>query len=233
MKTIHFKCIFPYNYYLARNVKIKTSSGNRYALGHLQTLSIETDNETWIEFKLDYHKYRLELKNHYEGDNLYLVVTLKCRNTFPYQYTDVMFKNAMLARVVTQEEFENYEGEHQISPPKFELKVKDYIALAINILVFSTYVLLSIFSSQVDPSDQNFLFIIGLACIVGNFRFIVKKEAELKAFKLTMGLNLYIALVLLIMMDFDYSFENSIWIVASLTYLLTAINTQQPKVVEQ
>lgn len=232
MKTIYLKRSFPYNYYDPRKVRIKTSSGKKLSLALYETLAIEAENETWIEIKIDYHKYRLELKEFNQEEDLYVVATLKFRRTFPHNQIDLGFKNCMHAEVVSQEEFENYEEEHQIPKPKLELKAKDYIALTLSLLVFLTYVLLSIFSSQVEPSNQNFLFIIGLACIVGNFRFIVKREVELKAFKLTMGLNLYIAMILLIMMDFDYLIESSILTVASLAYVLTLINVQQPEVEE-
>lgn len=232
MKTIYLKRSFPYNYYDPRKVRVRTSSGQKYALALYETLAIEAENETWIEIKIDYHKYRLELKGFDQEEDLYVVATLKFRRTFPHNQIDLGFKNCMHAKVVSKEEFENYVDDFQIKKPKIELKVKDYIALAINILVFLTFVLLSIFSSQVEPSNQNFLFIIGLACIVGNLRFIVKREVELKAFKLTMGLTLYIALILLIIMDFDYSVESSILTVSSLAYVLTLINVQQPEVEE-
>jgi hypothetical protein len=222
MSRLNIKLILPYNYYTIRRVKIKLSNGNEFNIMHREHLEIEIENAEWIEFKLDYHKYKLQLENIKPEE--YIIVTLDFRDYFPFYFLDIMFKNSMLAKLVTKGEFENYETKHSLIEPKEKLKKKDYAALAMNLLVFLTFILLSIFYSKIDSSDKNFVFVIGVAGLISNSRFIFRKRVDLRTFKLSMSLGFYIIMLLLIFFNFDNIINFSVLIITTISYLITAHN---------
>jgi len=222
ISRLNIKCVFPDKNYTLRRVKIKLSNGEEFSIKHLESLIIETENVEWIQFKLDYHKYKLHFENIKAEE--YIIVTLDFRDYFPFYYLDLMFKNSMLAKIVTKGEFENYQIKHSLIERKEKLKIKDYAALTMNLLVFLSFILLSIFYSKIDPSDKNFVFVIGVAGLISNSRFIFQKTVDLKAFKLSMSLGFYIVMTLLIFINFVYTIKFGVLTIATISYLITAHN---------
>jgi hypothetical protein len=174
-KTLTLKCFFPRNQYLLRKVKIKSGNGKEYSIGYLETIQI-TDAESYLEFKLDYHKYRLSIDS--ITDDAFIIVYLKYRNKFPFYYIDIMFNNAMFAEVVDENRFMNFDRNYlqhvdinpfKYTPIKIGLIVSAY-------LLFLSFLGISLFALPNESTDRNFLFIYGLAGVVSISRVVVYRN---------------------------------------------------------
>lgn len=224
MRKIILKCFFPYNYYTARKIKITSSNGANYNLAHSQSIDIESFNEKWLDFKLDYHKYRLTLENNSSEENLYVIVTLKCRNLFPYKFTDVMFKNAMKAEVVDKETFDNFEYSfNNLNYKRKEYSLIDYFAVGLYVLLFLGYIVLSILNENLI--ERNFLFLIGVAGFISALRLVFnRKKVSSNNFDFSIQLSSLISLVLLVFINFSIIVKVIFASISMTQYLITAHN---------
>lgn len=226
MNNIFIKCIFPYNYYLARNVKIKKSNGDVYTVGHRQTLCLETNHEDWLDFKLDYHKCRLIMDDLSKKDDLFVTVTLKCRKTFPYRYTDVMLKNSMEAKIVSQEDFHNFELTfNQDRPKNKKYNMADYIAIIIATLISLGYVALAIINENLN--ERNFLFLIGITGVISASRlFFYRTKISVNHYYFVIQTLPIVSLVLLILINFPMRIKVIFATISLIQYLITAHNSR-------
>lgn len=222
MSNIFIKCIFPYNYYLARNVKITKSNGDVYTIGHRQTLCLETNHEDWLDFKLDYHKRRLIMNDFSNADDLFVTVTLKCRKTFPYRYTDVMFKNSMEAKIVSKEDFQNFEHSfNQYSPINKKYNMAEYIAIAMAMLMSLGYVILAVTNENIN--ERNFLFLIGVSGVISSSRLILyRTKISANHYYFVIQTLPVVSLVLLILINFPMRIKVIFTAFSLIQYLITA-----------
>jgi len=224
MNNIFIKCIFPYNYYLARNVKITKSKGDVYTIGHRQTICLETNQEDWLDFKLDYHKHRLIITEFSNTDDLFVTVTLKCRKTFPYRYTDVMFKNSMEAKIVSKEDFQNFEDTfNQYRPINKKYNMADHIAIVMATLISLGYVVLSVINESIN--ERNFLFLIGITGVISASRLIIHRtKISVNHYCFVIQTLPIVSLVLLIIIDIPLKIKIIFTTFSLIQYLITAHN---------
>lgn len=224
MNNIFIKCIFPYNYYLARNVKITKSNGDVYTIGHRQTICLETNKEDWLDFKLDYHKHRLIITEFSNTDDLFVTVTLKCRKTFPYRYTDVMFKNSMEAEIVSKEDFQNFEHTfNQYRPINKKYNMADHIAIVMATLISLGYVVLSVINESIN--ERNFLFLIGITGVISASRLIIHRtKISVNHYYFVIQTLPIVSLVLLIIIDIPLKIKIIFTTFSLIQYLITAHN---------
>lgn len=202
-KKLTLKCFYPRNQYLLRRVKIKSGNGKEYSIGYLETIEIN-DAEKYLEFKLDYHKYRLNIEN-VVGD-AFIIVYLRYRNKFPFYYIDVMFKNAMYAEVVDEKRFSGFDKEYlqhvEITPFKYNpIKI---VIIATVYALFLGFLGISLFALPQESSDRNFLFIYGLAGIVSISRVVVNRnKISEKGFWYRMILFIALSMMIILLASID------------------------------
>lgn len=202
-QTLTLKCFFPRNQYLLRKVKIKTGNGKKYSIGYLETIEIN-DAEKYLDFKLDYHRYRLPIDK--LNSDAFIVVYLKYRNKFPFYYIDVMFKNAMFAEVVDEKSFREFDKEYL---QHIEIVPFKYTPLKIG-LISSAYILImsllgiSLFTLPEASADRNFLFLYGLAGVVSISRVVVYRDkVSEKGFWYRMILFVSLSMMIIILANID------------------------------
>lgn len=202
-KTLTLKCFYPRNQYLLRRVKIRSGNGKEYSIGYLETIQI-ADADKYLEFKLDYHKYRLNIEN-FVGD-AFIIVYLRYRNKFPFYYIDVMFKNAMYAEVVDEKRFRDFDKEYlqhvEITPFKYN-PIK--IALIATVYaLFLGFLAISLFALPKESSDRNFLFLYGLAGVVSISRIIVyRNRVSERGFWYRMILFIALSMMIIVLASVD------------------------------
>jgi hypothetical protein len=220
---LKIKCAFPYNYYALRNVRIELSNGEKYSIKHLEEIIIEVKRADWIGFKLDYHKFKLPLEN--LNEDKYIIVTFDFRDYFPFYFLDIMFKNSIIAKIVTREEFENYEINNSFIEKKESLKWLDIVALSMNLLIGLSFVFLSIFQSEIDDSDKGFLFVIGAINFTASIRYLLNRNStSVKGYKQSMTISFYLIIIMLIFLDLSIEIKSIILTISILTNLITAHN---------
>ncbi len=174
------KCLFPGNYYRLRNVVVKTSTGKQYALPVGGMLDVDTTNEQWVSFKLDYHRATLSLPEPPDQDSV--LVTLKYRVTFPWNFLDVMFKNCMKASWMSKGEFENVsfllEKQH-IEPMAIGITEKLLLGSFIAIMLFYLVTSIRLFSAE---ATGGFLFLYSLAGLFSLVRIIIARKCISRVF---------------------------------------------------
>jgi hypothetical protein len=190
-----------------RRVKIKSGNGKEFSIGYLETIQID-DAEGYLEFKLDYHKYRLPIDN-IKGD-AFIIVYLRYRNKFPFYFIDVMFKNAMFAEVVDENRFKNFDKDYlqhvEIIPFKYT-PTKVVLIISVYIL-FLSFLGISLFALPEESSDRNFLFIYGLAGIVSISRIVVyKNKISEKGYWYRMILFAVLSMMIILLANFDDYFK--------------------------
>lgn len=220
---LKIKCAFPYNYYALRNVRIELSNGEKYSIKHLEEIIIEVESADWIGFKLDYHNFKLPLES--LNEDKYIIVTFDFRDYFPFYFLDIMFKNSMIAKIVTREEFKNYEINNSFIEKKESLKRIDIVALSMNLLIGLSFVFLSIFESEIDDSDKGFLFVIGAINFTASIRYLMNRTSTIvKGYKQSMTISFYLIIIMLIFIDFNIEIKSIILTISILTNLITAHN---------
>ncbi len=216
------KCLFPKNQYTLRKATIKTASDEVFYIGHTETITIPNPKGI-IRFRLDYHSTKL---NTSEIDNdAFVLVYLKHRKTFPYIYTDIMFKNAMEARVVSKSEFNNFESEYfspaDVSPAKISLaKIISYILVGI---AYSGITAGSVVLLDEQHSDRNFLFIISIASLFSLFRLVFYRNSiSERGYFWHMNGFCFVVMVLAFFSDLPTYISVSLLIVSVFTLCITA-----------
>ena len=201
MMTIYIKCVFKNSYYSLRRIKVKTSSGGTYYVGHEEVITINSGNDEWLDFRLDYHKHRFTIDRNTNDQKLYLVVMLEFRDKFPFSHLDVMFRNCMRVKAVDKFQFDNYEN--TIAITKFtskEYSFIDYFTCTLCLLIFLGYTVMSVIYEGID--DRNFIFIIGIAGVFSSLRLIIlRKSISSGSFDVVIRTSSFINLILLIFLD--------------------------------
>lgn len=90
--------------YSARNIRVKSSRGEVFSLSSNEVVERKISSSEDLTFKLDYHKTNLSLRGDDKGKKFYLIY-LKVRQSFPLNYIDMMFKNSLAIKEVTEAEF--------------------------------------------------------------------------------------------------------------------------------
>ena len=102
---IYLKRIFPNNLYSAKGIKVKTTSGKKeYNLNSTSILSIPPTSKLFL--KIDYHKTEIDIIG--SKIDAYYIVNLKPKSNSILFFINVLFKNSLETRKVTEEEFNNY-----------------------------------------------------------------------------------------------------------------------------
>lgn len=177
MRTITFKCVYQNQYYSLRKIRIKADTGETYAVGNLETVTIELEKQQSFQVKLDYHKKTIDLKDYPKDENLFIILTLEYRQTFPGNFADAyLFKNLMRTIAVSSDEFKDYE--FQLPTRKIQYKEYgwiDYLKIAMAAITYLFLVAVTIIYD--DLNQQNFIFIIGVASIFASIRLLNKRKS--------------------------------------------------------
>ena len=168
-KSLNIKCLFPGNNYLLRKVVIKTCNGKVYRIGHGETIQISHEGGS-LYFRLDYHRFKLDVDEVQEQS--YILVYLKCRDVFPFYYTDLMFKNAMIAEIVDESCFKNFENNYPITEKVVlsEFSKTKKTIVFFTALLFTGFLVYSIGWVPITSSDRNFYFLLGLVGLILSLR---------------------------------------------------------------
>jgi len=182
----NIKCFFPSNYYLLRKINIKVNDELVAKIGHNETIELDIEQKPII-FKLDYHKAKIDGKE--LGKDNFIILYFDIRNYFPYNFLDIMFKNCLRAKIVSEIEFKSFnETFYSIDPKNAELMKWNFSSIYSVIIgfLFSLGFISNVWVIQNNDSDiNNFTFIIGLATLIGFINIVItRKKITLRQFKL-------------------------------------------------
>jgi len=161
---VRIKAVFPFNYYLLRKVKIKAQGKPAGEVGHKQVVELDVPKGAELEFKLDYHKTKLQLPD--TDQDLYVILYFYVRPFFPFNLTDVMFRSALRAKVVDKKEFEAFSEDFyktaKATPLKLDLWF--YLTLIISLALAGFF---AVYPAIRTISGGNFVLIIGILTFIG------------------------------------------------------------------
>ncbi len=164
---VRIKAVFPYNYYLLRKIKIKAGGQIIARIGHKQVIELEDVPSQHLTFKLDYHKTSIELPD--TEKDVHIILYFDLRPYFPFNVTDIMFRNALRAKVVDKQEFDSFDEKFYNSSTSqpVGLNTTFYYSLVAGILISLEFILVP-FMQQPNPGPvTNFAFIVGLITLAG------------------------------------------------------------------
>ncbi len=195
------KAIFPGFTYSSRQIKILDE--NNKVIGYL------TPGQEWIldevpeklKFKLDYHK--ISVHNLKEDDNL--IVYFNYRNTFPLNFFDLMFKNALRYKKVKESDWDK-EGDFYVKFNNRGAIEKTATHLS---FIFFLAPLLSLLALYFFPeyfkSAHRFLLIINIAVLLGNILTMIKSAETQQQLKLKTIANFFLNMWMLMYVKFPLS----------------------------
>ncbi len=164
---IELKFIPPGQFYTARSVKVTSGSGNIYSLLPNNSCLIDESEINELNLKLDYHKTSFEIKaNPFEKQ--YYLIYLKCRESLPLYFFDLLFKNCLAVKKVTEPQFnEPYKTNVLIENNKI---IDKNSALFTSVLMLSALLLLFQFLILIvhpdfSPLTPTFYFLTGISTI--------------------------------------------------------------------
>jgi hypothetical protein len=203
---IYIKRVFPDNFYLLRKVKVKQDNKTVTKIGHAETTPMSAEGSQ-LEFKIDYHKAQLQMPQ--AGEDHYYVLYFDIRNSFPLNYTDMMFKNALRIKKVNENEFKSLnskdfytsEDEETIKPDSGKI-----FSVVASVLIAGLFVLSPYLFEKSDAN--NFAFIIGLAGILGFAELIIFFRKKTKPqYTIRIIAFTVLSIILLYFMDMDNSLK--------------------------
>ncbi len=163
---IYLKRIFPNNLYAAKTIKVKTASGKKeYVLNATSILTIPPTNKLFL--KIDYHKAEIDIIG--SKKDAYYIVNLKPKSNSILFFINVLFKNSLETRKVTEEEFNAYTPEmiytNQTIP--FELNKKNASLIFIGLTVSLFFVLFPLNFEHLSPETSSMSFWFGALSFMG------------------------------------------------------------------
>jgi len=221
MKKLLLKSAFPQYYYTNAKVKIKTSSGIRYVLHHLQPLEINVENEEWLRFRNDQHGRKLFLEKSDSFDQTYAVVTIETRGTPILNIIDALFRNRMSVKIVNKEAFDRFETD-VVKPAEYKVfRPADNFMLALSTMVFLGFVLYSLFTPQSANFDRDYVFIINLICLLSLGRlFFQRKTIRKGTFKMLTRFPVFFGYLWLIFIEFSSPFMEIMFSITSILFFV-------------
>ncbi len=195
------KAIFPGFTYSSRQIKILDE--NNKVIGYL------SPGVEWVldqvpeklKFKLDYHTVTVD--NPKEDDNL--IVYFNHRNSFPLNFFDLMFKNAMRFKIVNNEDWEKgvvFYG----APDKRNTMKKPITYLR---FLFILAPLLSLLALYFYPgyfkSAHRFLLVLNIAVLLGNVFTSLKSNENQQQLKIKTIANFFLNMYMLVYVEFPLS----------------------------
>ncbi len=184
---VHIKAVFPYNYYLLRKVKVKAGGDVIAQVGHKETVTLEAVPGKTLSFKLDYHKAKLELPQ--TGGDVYIILYFDLRPYFPFNVTDVMFRNALRASIVDKQTFDSFDVSfyEQRERKPVEPDTRFYYLLFAGMMVSLEFVLVPFMKQTNSQPVANFALIMGLITFLGFISiFFARKKISRHQFNLRM-----------------------------------------------
>jgi hypothetical protein len=133
-----------------------------------------------------------------------------------------MFKNSMEAKIVSKEDFQNFEHSfNQYSPINKKYNMADYIAIAMAMLMSLGYVILAVTNENIN--ERNFLFLIGVSGVISSSRLILyRTKISANHYYFVIQTLPVVSLVLLILINFPMRIKVIFTAFSLIQYLITA-----------
>ena len=160
---IKIKCVFPSNNYILRKINIKKNNTSIAKIGHNEIIELN-EAETTLNFKIDYHKSKVEIPK--SNNTIYLILYFNFRNYFPYNFTDIMFKNSLRTRFTSKEEFDTFDKQfyNDDISSGINLNKTKITSIGLGFLLSLSFIVLSIMNLNSDGYNK-FMFLYGIAGI--------------------------------------------------------------------
>ena len=174
MQSLNIKLIFPYNWYQARMVKVYNEKGELITkVGYCEQQSVNIpENTESIILKLDYFKSEITIpKNEKE---LYLIIYLDFRDSFPVKYFDVLKRKSLTGVLVDKERFENFNLDFYEKAKNGMRKANPDVP---NLYLGALISVFLIFSAIYQPSNNStdIVIFIGLVSLISLFMIFLQK----------------------------------------------------------
>jgi hypothetical protein len=221
MKKLVLKSAFPQYYYSYAKVKIRTSSGRRYVLHHMQYLEIDVENEEWLKFRNDQHGRKLFLEKSDAPDQAYAVVTIETRENPILNLIDALFRNRMSVKIVNKEAFDRFETD-VVKPAEYKVfRPADNFMVALSALIFLGFVLYSLFTPQSANFDRDYVFIINLICLLSLGRLFFQRQTFRKGtYKMLTRFPVFFGYLWLIFIEFSSPFKEIMFSITSILFFM-------------
>jgi hypothetical protein len=183
---IYLKFITPGNYYSHRKVKVTAKNGVVNFLSSNENLLLHiNDYETEYQLKLDYHKLTFITKTIEINKDYFFIVYFNYRPFLPLFFLDLMFKNSLRIREVSDFEFKHFTQQNFLVNETSFLKrqnpgVKRTIYLCIINGIIQSFVL---FDTPNKLKSHPILFVCTIISLISMFGFFsIKKITLIKFF---------------------------------------------------
>jgi hypothetical protein len=222
---IFFKFITPGNYYSNRKVKVLDQNGVVNFLSSKENLLLHNNEiKNKYQLKLDYHRLTFTTKTNEKNKNVFIIVYFNFRAFLPLFFFDLMFRNSLRIREVSEFEFENANQQNfLINETRFlniqNQEVKIILSLCITNCIFQLFVL---FGTPGNFKSDALLFIGTAISLISLSRiFFTRKKITLHKFLSQIFSYLLFSLILIIESEI-YLIQNTI-----ISSLLISVITPQ------
>ena len=175
MKKLNIKLIFPYNWYHFRNVKVYDDKKNLVTkISHCEHQNLIVDgNSKSLTLKLDFFKSSIPIPE--DCDELHLAIFLNFRDRFPDKYFDVLKRRCLTGKLLTKDEFKNFDLSFYNTHHKWILKSQlDHHNLILGLLISGCLLVLSILEQKNE--FQDLIFFISLSSLTSIIMIFAKKN---------------------------------------------------------
>lgn len=221
------KCLFPGNNYLLRKISIKIDDKLVAKIGHNEVIELDLEQHH-VRFSLDYHKAKIdgkELKN-----DSYLILYFDFRDYFPYNFIDIMFKNSLRAKIVSELEFKNFNETFYSTKTQETELIKWNFSSIYSVIVgflFSIGFVSNVWINQNNSDTNNFAFIIGLASFIGFVHIVIThKKITIQQFRLRIIAFGVLCLILIPFMDLTIVLKIALYLLSASILVLNLTFTK-------
>ena len=200
-RILNIKLLLPYNWGHFRKIGIYGNNGKLITkIMHGETLELAIDPSIKkVIVKLDIFRSEIVIPSNHK--NLFLMLYMNFRDYFPFQYIDTLKRKCLTGKIVTAEEFEQFDLSFYQMSKEWILKSKiDKPNLILGLALSAALVVLSIVEQQNEYQDL--LFFISLVSFISLLMIVNEKEKlvafDYKSRMIATGIAFLLASLLLI-----------------------------------
>ncbi|MDI3527521.1 MAG: hypothetical protein PWR03_1704 [Tenuifilum sp.] len=163
MIKVNIKCIFPFNYFLFRQVSIYVNNSKVNSIGNTEEKEIYVPNDSIITFKLDLYRHTINVSS--EKDKINILIYFKFRNYFPFSYLDFFRRKALQSKELPDNEFESaFETTYNESNKEMATmdNTSNFMALGLSMLCLYS----SVFEINNDSWKSELSFLVSIVSII-------------------------------------------------------------------
>lgn len=225
MIALNIKCIFPYNYYLLREVTILVNGEKVSTVGHLGLAHVMVNVGDEVSFKLDF--YRSSVRITEQQQEQYLLLYFHFRDYFPFYYIDFFSRSTLRAKFLLAEEFSNVMNT-TYSPKAIQRKATiDAVSIVLLVCMSLLSLAISVFFPKQEGWMQEFAFIVGAVGFVSVLILLYDRKPLMQASYNARVIATALALLLVgVFVDMPYAIKFLYLVLPSFIILRTVVHSK-------